>query len=391
MLLLVISAACSGGDDDDAGSDSGSGSGRDSPGRVELRPESDTAGTLISAERAQGGPANAQAWRIRYRSTGVDGSLVEVTGFVLAPSGEPPPGGRPVLSWAHGTTGVADVCAPSRFLLGLVPYADDLLRAGYVIVATDYEGLGAPGVHPYLVGSSEGKSVLDAARAALELEEAGANGPLVVFGHSQGGHAALFAGLEAEEYAPELPLAGVVAGAPVTDLFEQRDRLLPQYKGFSAMTSWVWSEVYDELSLSDVLTPSAIEKVSDLADRVCAGEIVGAFAGTPMEEVVVGDVRTLPDWNRRLRENSAGQPDPRLPLLVVQGLDDNLVPAAITSSWVDRICAGDDASLTFLQYEGADHGSVIERARGDVLDWIAGRVSGGVVEEPEGCVTRSAS
>ena len=91
-------------------------------------------------------------------------------------------------------------------------------KAGYVVAATDYEGLGTPGVHPYLVGESEGRGVLDAARAAKALAATDAGDQVLVFGHSQGGQAALFAGELAASYAPELTVLGVAAAAPAADV-----------------------------------------------------------------------------------------------------------------------------------------------------------------------------
>ena len=167
-------------------------------------------GTLIRAEPI-GAPAGARAWRILYHSRALDGRDVAESGLVVAPTGPAPAGGRPVMSWAHGTSGLADTCAPSRAAdaASAVPYVADLLARGYVVAAADYEGLGTPGPHPYLVGPSEGRSVLDAARAARHVDGAGAGRTVVVAGHSQGGQAAVFAGELARRYAPDLDVRGV--------------------------------------------------------------------------------------------------------------------------------------------------------------------------------------
>ena len=100
----------------------------------------------------------------------------------------------------------------------LVPGLSDYLKAGFVVAATDYEGLGTPGIHPYLLGASEGRGVLDAARAARRLPGLHTSSTVMIYGHSQGGQAALFAGELAPTYAPDLHLAGVVAAAPATGL-----------------------------------------------------------------------------------------------------------------------------------------------------------------------------
>ena len=152
-------------------------------------------GTLVRADPIDT-PAGAHTSHVQYTSRALDGHDVVESGVVVAPDGAPPSGGRPVVSWAHGTTGLADTSAPSLApgVVDRLPWLRELLDRGVVIAATDYEGLGTPGPHPYLVGDSEGRSVLDIARAAQQVEGTGANNVVVAMGHSQGGHAALFAG-----------------------------------------------------------------------------------------------------------------------------------------------------------------------------------------------------
>jgi hypothetical protein len=141
-------------------------------------------------------PSGAKAWKVLYHSRSVAGDDIAVSGVVVVPNGAAPRDGRPVVTWAHGTEGLGDDCAPSKDAdaASTLPFVKQLVDAGYVVAATDYEGLGTPGVHPYLVGESEGRSVLDAARAARLLKGAGAGERVLVAGHSQGGQAALFAG-----------------------------------------------------------------------------------------------------------------------------------------------------------------------------------------------------
>ncbi|HEY6735596.1 MAG TPA: lipase family protein, partial [Roseiarcus sp.] len=134
------------------------------------------AGKLISAEAMAGAPEGTRAYRILYWSTGLDGNPVEVSGVVIAPRGPPPPGGRPVVAWAHPTTGVVSRCAPSlaRVFFASIQGLRAMLDRGYVVAATDYPGLGTPEVHPYLVGTSEAHAVLDSVRAARAIPEAAA-------------------------------------------------------------------------------------------------------------------------------------------------------------------------------------------------------------------------
>ncbi len=193
-------------------------------------------GSLIWARKLTGTPAlhgGAGNRLILYRSSGVTGKTVVVSGTVSIPKGKAPKGGWPVISWAHGTTGIADQCAPSRDtpangVHGLISYAYPLLqrwlKAGYVVVRTDFEGLGTPGDHPYLNGRSEGAAVLDAVRAARKLDPR-LGKRLVIAGHSQGGQAALWAASLAHKLTPELKLRGTLALAPVSHLAEQSGSL----------------------------------------------------------------------------------------------------------------------------------------------------------------------
>ena len=185
------------------------------------------AGTIIRSELVTGVPgvpAGAAVWRVLYHSRSIYDDDIAVSGYVIVPGGKAPPGGFPILTWAHGTTGFAGICAPSLFTRqgGVGPYLlpglASYLRAGFVVAATDYQGLGTPGVHPYLLGESEGRGVLDAARAARHLAGVPTSDTVVIYGHSQGGHAALFAGEMAPTYAPDLHVVGVVAAAPATGL-----------------------------------------------------------------------------------------------------------------------------------------------------------------------------
>jgi dipeptidyl aminopeptidase/acylaminoacyl peptidase len=149
-----------------------------------------------------------------YLSTNINGEAIAVTGLILIPNGTAPSGGWPIITWAHGTTGIADACAPSLKPAEFVTMANGLLDAGYLVVATDYEGLGTPGRHPYIVGESEARGTLDIVRVAQNFPNANASKRYAIWGHSQGGHAAMFAGHIAKTYAPEIELVADVAGAP---------------------------------------------------------------------------------------------------------------------------------------------------------------------------------
>lgn len=172
-------------------------------------------------------PDAARSYTVLYRSKSLKNRSIQVSGSVYIPKGTPPAGGWNVISWAHGTTGAADICAPSRddggsdahgYIAYATPSIGYWLQQGFAVVATDYEGLGTPGEHPYLIGHSEGRGVLDIVRAARKLPGESISNQFVISGHSQGGHAALYAASDAKSWTPDLSLKGVAAFAPANSL-----------------------------------------------------------------------------------------------------------------------------------------------------------------------------
>ncbi|UBX41716.1 alpha/beta hydrolase [Acinetobacter baumannii] len=152
-----------------------------------------------------------------YNMTNVQGKTATATAMVLFPKAIQPKDGYRVVVWEHGTVGVGDGCAPSKNAINprFKILAETLLAAGYVIIAPDYEGLGTPGVHPYLNLSSEAKSALAAVKAAKEHYGTQLKGDWMSIGQSQGGHASLGT---AEFANTDVSYKGAVAGAPASSL-----------------------------------------------------------------------------------------------------------------------------------------------------------------------------
>ncbi len=182
----------------------------------------DAAGDLLSTQSVVLGNvySNAQSvQKIRYRMKAVNGGLTEANAILFIPKGVAPNEGWPLVAWAHGTVGVADSCAPSRTV-----FAEDsdaispLLSAGFAVLAPDYEGLDAPGGHPYLIADSEAYSVLHAVIAAQKIQHLNLSKKWAVLGHSQGGHAALATAQRAVEIQAQYPLVATVALAPGSDV-----------------------------------------------------------------------------------------------------------------------------------------------------------------------------
>jgi hypothetical protein len=228
------------------------------PGEIPGKP-----GSIIRVWPLEGGGpmgANADAFRILYRSIGLNGEPIAVSGAVFIPTGPAPAGGRNVLAWAHPTYGVVPACAPSLMpdTAGLIFGLNQMLAKGYVVAATDYPGLGTQGTHPFLIGVSEARAVIDSVRAVRDLPSSGASNRFVVWGHSQGGHAALYTGELAASYAPDLKLYGIGAAAPATYLIElfDADKTSPTGKELTAMALYAWSHVY-HYSIKGVVEPDA--------------------------------------------------------------------------------------------------------------------------------------
>jgi pimeloyl-ACP methyl ester carboxylesterase len=309
-------------------------------------------------------------------------------------------GGYRVIDWTHGTTGMAAPCGPSLFTnldgqsLYLTPYLDQFLAADDVIVATDYEGLGAGGIHPYLVGASAAMNSLDAVRAAAKLPGLRLSPDVVVIGHSQGGQAALFTGEIAPSYSPDLRLLGVVAIAPATNIsaaITAADYLtsrggISDNQGdldYVAMALWAWTHTYRALTVTSVFTPVGASDMK-AADSGCLPQIAASLLRARARQLFRSGAVNSPAVQHDATLNNPGQVHTAAPILVVQGTDDPIVPYALTEFFVrSQACAvGDRVSLTL--YPGAGHGGVIPPARHEILSYVADRFAGRAA--PSGCL-----
>jgi pimeloyl-ACP methyl ester carboxylesterase len=217
------------------------------------------------------------------------------------------------------------------------------LKAGYVVAASDYQGLGTPGPHPYLVGASEAMSELDIVRAARNLKQAHAGTDFAVWGHSQGGHAALFTGQLADSYAPELHLVGVAAGGPVpnlVDLFKVNIKTTIG-KVLIATALQSWERVYHDAQLDQIVTPAARPTVARIA-RNCLynqnqilGSIPGALAlGLTFLHAPLWETEP---WKTIVETNTPGGARTKAPILIVQGDADTIVAPDVTKRLVDKL------------------------------------------------------
>lgn len=341
-------------------------------------------GTLIRTEPLETTPAGATGWRVLYLSTDPYQQPVAVSGIVLAPVAPLSPEGRPVVAWAHPTTGVMPNCAPSlmRPAYTLIPNVSSLLQAGYIVVATDYPGLGTPSPHPYLVGESEGRAVLDSVRAVHALA-IGANDQYGVWGHSQGGHAVLFAGQLAGDYMPEYDLLGVAAAAPATDLTDLLATNLGRSAGslFIAQALVAWDMYYPEVSIEDVVKPEYVDRVRRIGERcVVSLDVLGSLGLSSGldEDFMQADPFITPPWPELLAENTPDGPI-AAPILLLQGTADFVIRPAITADYAETRCtAGEEVELRW--YRGIEHLAIGEVSAGTVREWFSARINGEPVQ-----------
>jgi dipeptidyl aminopeptidase/acylaminoacyl peptidase len=347
-------------------------------------------GTLVRQEIVDGAPLGATAYRVLYRSTGLKGEPIFVSGVVIVPRGDPPPGGRPIVAWAHPTSGVTPACAPSLavFLFQQIQGLRSFIEHGYVIAATDYPGLGTNETHPYLVGDSEARAVIDSVRVAATMPGVGGGKRFTVWGHSQGGQAALFTGLIAKTYAPELTLLGVAAAAPATDLVTLMNDDINSVggKNITAMTLWSWHRVYN-VSLDKILDSSAMPTVDRLAHECIEGPfdlVERQRTERPLEQhfLKVEGPADIEPWHSLLEKNSPGPLPPDLPVFLAQGTTDQIIRPDVTESYMKKLCvAGSKVKMMILPNIG--HGRAAEASTMHVVRWISDRFAGGAV--PSDC------
>ena len=386
LAVVVAAVALLAGDWRDDGDDS-PGTGENDPTVTPSTPTDDPEptqgpGTLIStAPFTTAVPETMRAWRIVYVTTDEKGRRDTATATVLAAK-DLPDGPRPVIGVGHGTVGIASRCAPSlsqQPFTGSVTALAALVEQGWVAVTSDYAGMGTAGPTPYLVGKGEARNVLDAVRAAHEVLDLSPE--TLLMGHSQGGHAALWAGIEAPAYSPELSIIGVAATAPASDLFGLMTTIRGTLGG-TLVTMYLqhaWQQVYPTAGLGAELR-SGVGSVIDQASRLCltGAEAAQAYtmAGRVLDSVVV-DAAYDGEFGRLLRANS---PTARIdaPVLVAQGLSDILVPPSVQEGWVAERCAGGQA-IDYREYAGLTHTTLVLPASplmDELVQWAQDRLAG---------------
>jgi pimeloyl-ACP methyl ester carboxylesterase len=343
------------------------------------------AGSVIKVENVPVQGVHGSVYRVMYVSTTVRGTPTPVTGLIVVPNKAAPPGGYPVVSWGHGTNGMADKCAPSLDPTSAVPVANQLLDQGWELTASDYQGEGTPGLLPYIAGDSAARNTIDIVRAARSVAAAHASDNYVVWGHSEGGQTAMFTLKIGPTYAPELHMKGVVAGAPPSQFNLIYDFLKTSpFRYYLLMAAGGLNTAYGdtEAPLSDVLTPKGLALISDL-DKGCSDYLAAKYGNVDISTVSKVDPFTVAPWKKVLQANdpqqfTAASP---VPLLMIQGGSDEQIPVVSTQILATHLCSlGQD--LERWIYPGQSHAGVIGPSTADMIHWITDRFANRANPDP---------
>ena len=336
-------------------------------------------GDLVSAERVHvpGFALSARVWAIEYVSTDTHGAPVTVSGMVFVPRAGSDES-RPIVGYAPGTHGLGDQCAPSTALRN----GDDIegaligeyLVAGLAVAVTDYEGLGTPGDHAYMVARSAGQSLLDVVRAAqrLEGESLPDAGPVGLTGYSQGGHAASWAAQLAGTYAPELDLRGVAAGGTPVNLRNVAEANAGEPNFGLVLAAGIGMDTaYPELNLESYLNDAgrtAIEELRNSCD-------FSPYASTDLSDYTTRDPLAEPDWRSTLEAQNVGGVVPEVPMLLYHSTHDEIIPYQDANQLWHQWCAA-GADVRFERLVLTEHAATAAVASPFVTTWMTKRLAG---------------
>jgi pimeloyl-ACP methyl ester carboxylesterase len=336
-------------------------------------------GTMIRTEPqpAESSLQNAgNAMRILYSSTdGLDGKTpIAVSGSLFLPKGEAPAGGWPLIAWAHGTVGIADVCAPSwnKRSDRDTKYLNHWLSQGYAVVASDYQGLGTPGGHPYLATRPAAYSVLDSIRAVqgggFKLSKS-----VVLVGQSQGGGAAFATAGEAATYAPELDIRGTVAtGTPYfTTTTAPADRDPTKVEGVFSYTLYILhlvKQANDAFNIDELLTEKA-KPVFELTRTACLGAVWDAVEQHGLSQAAAFTRDPTPEVATHFPLMAYSTLKVKGPVFMgTGGKDEDVPPPGQERLFKDACAAG--SVIERHVYANLDHSGTVNGSLGDSTPFV---------------------
>ncbi len=344
-----------------------------------------TVGTLIKYQKATVGGVDGTTYRVMYTSTDLSNRPVVVTGLVFVPKKPAPAGGYPVVTWGHGTNGMAEQCAPSLQPASAVPLLNNLLDQGWMVTASDYQGEGTTGPLSYLVGELAARNTIDIVRAVQHFPPAHASSSYVVWGHSEGGQTAMFGLHLGASYAPELHLAGVVAGAPPSQFGAIYDFLTTSpYRFYLFMAGVGFEHAYGpaKAPLDAILTPTAL-KLEPVVNGGCFNYLQTKIDHYRLAQIVKTNPFNVPQWKALLTENDPGSftTPVQAPLLIIQGGSDEQIPVISTQLLATHLCGiGQDTERWI--YPVRNHTGVLAPSSVDMVHWITDRFAGDPNPDP---------
>jgi len=391
----------------------------------QMKPEGKL-GQVIKKEQIKTSVNGAQAWRIAYISSDVNDNKTISTAIVVSPLEKDPKQSRPIMAWAHGTTGTAQNCGPSQvnnpavplnqyFLVGGnswtdygIPELETFIREGYVVVGTDYQGLGGGGRHQYLASATQGRDVINSARAVASMIETGAGKKAIVYGWSQGGGTALAAASMGEYIAEKgtaadaIEFVGFVAMAPPDLAVMIRDKKLDQNSadiflrdlvaGFSdnifnfthlAMNLWGTQAAFPKLSLTDVFTDQGARAIDEIFLNKCvhvAADTLNYSYANQFKSLLKDKPTNTLEWAKAFVKGSVAPVKPVAPVVIYWGTKDTVVPPLMGELYQKQMCAK-GANVNRIQLAGEQtHFSTPETAAPLYMPWVKDRLSGKPLE-----------
>jgi hypothetical protein len=331
--------------------------------------------------------AAATARRILYTSTDARwrSGIIPVSGTLYLPKRAAPQGGWPLVAWAHGTLGASDRCAPSWS--GHRPrdgeYINNWLEQGFAVVATDYQGLGGPGPHPYLNWQAEGRSVLDAARAALEQAKGQIANAIIITGQSQGSGASLGATRLAPSYAPELNIKASIATG-IVSRFSTTDRKASSEQSFArsvppqlTILMMIGGALGDDAGRPDDLVTEAGKPLLQAAREGCNAELAqvvrsnGLTLASSLKDPEIADLASAV-----IDMSPVRMP---VPVFLATGLADRSIQPQRQYAAVSALCAA-GSQVVWKTYAGVSHNGTVHAAYPDELAFVQAVLAGNPVQ-----------
>jgi pimeloyl-ACP methyl ester carboxylesterase len=337
-------------------------------------------------------PTGVRGWRILYATSVDDNTPATAVATVFAPT-DPPAGPCPVIAWEHATTGLLQKCMPSLLSMTTkgVPWCNRIVMAGWVVVATDYSFAEKGGPHPYLIGEGEARAALDSVRAARQMPEVTLDKRTVIWGYSQGGHAALWTGIVGPRYAPDVEILGVVAIAPPANIEKSLVMNVEADKRFGPYLALSYSRFYPDITFEQALRPEALDAARQIVNLCCflppedqeRIEVLSATFEGPA--LATSSNKAL---QARLEQNTADGPI-QAPVVIAQGLSDIVVPPSATDAYIKERCSAGQR-LEYWTFAGRDHLTIVQPGtplQEPLIKWTAARFA----NEPQanGCVRKS--